>query len=48
MTSSPPSTTTGFSPKNTWQEVRQKTLSRDYRGLIRARLLELRDPLRQR
>ena len=35
-------------PDDTWQEVRQKTLGRDYRTRVRARLLELRDPLRQR
>ena len=35
-------------PDDTWQEVRQKTLGRDYRRRIRARLLELRDPLDQR
>ena len=33
---------------DTRQEVRQKTLARDYRRRIRARLLELRDPIRQR
>ena len=37
----------GTLPDNTWQEVRQKTLSRDYRRRVRARLRELRDPLRQ-
>ena len=31
-----------------WQDVRQKTLGKDYRRRVRARLLELRDPLRQR
>ena len=38
----------GILPDDTWQEVRQKTLSRDYRRRVRAHLLELRDPLRQR
>ena len=38
----------GTLPDDTWQEVRQKTLGRDYRRRIRARLLELWDPLRQR
>ena len=38
----------GILSDNTWQEVRQKTLGRDYRRRVRARLLELRDPLRQR
>ena len=33
---------------DTWQEVRQKTLGRDDGRRVRARLLELRDPLRQR
>ena len=32
---------------DTWQVVRQKRLDRDYRRLVRARLLELRDPLCQ-
>ena len=35
-------------PDDAWQEVRQKTLGRDYRRRVRARLLELWDPLRQR
>ena len=35
-------------PDNTWQEVRQKTLGRDYDRRVLARLLELQDPLRQR
>ena len=35
-------------PDDTWQEVRQKTLGRDYRRRVRARLLELQEPLRQR
>ena len=35
-------------PDDTWQDVRQITLGRDYRRRVRARLLELRDPLRQR
>ena len=38
----------GVLPDDTWQKVRQKTLSKDYRRRVRARLLELRDPLRQR
>ena len=38
----------GILSDHTWQEVRQKTLSRDYRRRVRARLLELRYPLRQR
>ena len=38
----------GILQDDTWQEVRQKTLRRDYRHRVRARLLELRDPLRQR
>ena len=38
----------GILPDDTWQEVRQKTLGRDYQHGVRARLLELRDPLRQR
>ena len=38
----------GILPDDTWQEVWQKTLGRDYRRRIHARLLELRDPLRQR
>ena len=35
-------------PDDTWQEVRQKMLGRDYLCRLPARLLELRDPLRQR
>ena len=35
-------------PDDTWREVRQKTLGRDYRRRVRARLVEIRDPLRQR
>ena len=35
-------------PYDTWQKVRQKTLGRDYRRRVRARLLELREPLCQR
>ena len=35
-------------PADTWHEVRQKTLGKDYRRRVRARLLELRDPLHQR
>ena len=38
----------GIVPDDTWQEIRQKTLSRDYRRCVRARLPEPRDPLRQR
>ena len=38
----------GILPDDTWQEVRQKTLGRDYRRRVRARLLEVRDPLCQR
>ena len=38
----------GILPEDTWQEVRQKTLGRDYRRCVRARLLELWDPLCQR
>ena len=38
----------GLLPDDTWQEVQQKTLGRDYWRRVRARLLELRDPLRQR
>ena len=38
----------GILPDDTWQEVRQKTLGRDYRRRVPARLLELRDLLRQR
>ena len=38
----------GVLPEDTWQDVRQKTLSRDYQRSVRARLLELWDPLRQR
>ena len=45
MTSSQPSTT--ILPDDTWPEVWQKTLGRDYRRRVRARLLELWDPLRQ-
>ena len=33
---------------DTWLEVQQKTLGRDFRRGVRARLLEIRDPLRQR
>ena len=35
-------------PDDTWQEVRQRTLGRDYLRCVRACLLELRDALRQR
>ena len=38
----------GVLPDDTWQEVQQKMLGRDYRRRVRARLLEIRDPLRQR
>ena len=38
----------GIFPDEAWKEVRQKTLGRDYSRRVRARLLELRDPLRQR
>ena len=38
----------GILPDDAWQKVRQKTLGRDYRRRVRACLLELRDPLRQR
>ena len=38
----------GILPDDTWQEVQQKTLGSDYQRRVRARLLELRDPLRQR
>ena len=38
----------GILPDDTWREVQQKTLGRDYRRRVRARLLEIRDPLRQR
>ena len=33
---------------DTWREVQRKTLGRDYLRRVRARLLEIRDPLRQR
>ena len=32
-------------PDDTWREVQRKTLGRDYRRRVRARLLEIRDPL---
>ena len=35
-------------PDDTWREVQRKMLGRDYRCRVRARLLEIRDPLRQR
>ena len=35
-------------PDDTWREVQRKTLGRDYRRRVGARLLEIRDPLRQR
>ena len=38
----------GILPDDTWQVVQGKTLGRDYRRRVRARLLEIRDPLRQR
>ena len=38
----------GILPDETWQEVRQKTLGRDYWRRVRARLLELWEPLCQR
>ena len=34
-------------PNDTWREVQRKTLGRDYRCRVRARLLEIRDSLRQ-
>ena len=37
----------GILPDDTWQAVREKTLGRDYRRRVCARLLELRDPLSQ-
>ena len=38
----------GILPDDTWQEVQRKTLGKDYRRRVRARLLEIRDPHRQR
>ena len=38
----------GILPDHTWREVQRKTLGRAYRRRVRARLLEIRDPLRQR
>ena len=38
----------GILPDDTRQEVQQRTLGRDYRGRVRARLLEIQDALRQR
>ena len=38
----------GILPDDTWQEVQRKTRGKDYRCRVRARLLEIRDPLRQR
>ena len=35
----------GIFPDDTWQEIRQKTHGRNYRRRVRARLLELLDPL---
>ena len=37
----------GILPDDTWREVQRKTLGRDYQRRVRARLLEIRDPLRQ-
>ena len=38
----------GILPDDTWREVQRKTLGRDYRRRVRARLLEIWDPLRRR
>ena len=38
----------GILPDDTWREVQRKTLSRDNRRRVRARLLEIWDPPRQR
>ena len=38
----------GILPDDRWREVQRKTLGRDYRRRVRARLLEIRDPLQQR
>ena len=38
----------GILPDDTWREVQRKTLGRDYWRRARSRLLEIRDPLRQR
>ena len=38
----------GILPDDTWQAVRQRTLGREYRRRVTARLLELRDSFRQR
>ena len=38
----------GILPNKTWRAVQRKTLGRDYQRRVRARLLEIRDPLRQR
>ena len=35
----------GILPDNTWREVERKTLGRDCRRRVRARLLEIWDPL---
>ena len=35
----------GILPDDTWREVQRETLGRDYRRRVRARLLEIRDPL---
>ena len=38
----------GILPDDTLREVQRKTLGRDYRRRVRAHLLEIRDPIRQR
>ena len=48
MTLSQPSTTTGSPLTTRGKRSGRKTLGRDYRRRVRARLLVLRDPLRQR
>ena len=35
----------GILPDDTWREVQRKTLGRDYRRRVGARLLDIRDPL---
>ena len=35
----------GILPDDTWREVQRKALGRDHRRRVRARLLEIRDPL---
>ena len=35
----------GILPDDTWREVQRRTLGRDYQRRVRARLLEIRDPL---